>query len=36
MAFMLLLVGLVSKVREGKSVGKAMICMGLCVLVCVF
>lgn len=32
-AFALLVVGLVSRVREGKSVGKALICMGLCVLV---
>ena len=36
MAFVLLLVGLISRVREGKSVGKAVICMGLCVLVWVF
>lgn len=32
-AFGLLAVGLVSRVREGKAVGKAVICMGLCVIV---
>lgn len=32
-AFALLLVGLVSRVGEGKSVGKALICMGLCAVV---
>ena len=35
-AFVLLVVGVVSKVREGKSVGKAVICMGLCALVWLF
>lgn len=33
MAFVLLVMGLVSRVREGKSVGKALICMGLCTIV---
>ena len=35
-ALALLMVGLVSRVREGKSVGKTLICMGLCVIVWVF
>ena len=32
-AFVLLLLGLVSRVREGKSSEKALICMGLCAVV---
>ena len=32
-AFALLLLGLVSRVREGKPLGKALICIGLCVVV---
>lgn len=32
-ALALLVVGLVSRVRDGKSVGKGLMCMGLCVLV---
>ena len=35
-AFGLLVVGLISRVREGKSLGKTLICMGLCVIVSLF
>ena len=35
-AFVLLVVGLGSRVREGKAVGKALICMGVCVIVGIF
>ena len=36
MAFVLLVLGLVARVKEGKSVGKALICMGLCTIVWMF
>ncbi len=32
-AFVLLVLGLVSRVRGGKPVGKALVCMGLCMVV---
>lgn len=35
-ACLLLAVGLVSRVREGKAVGKTVICMALCVIVGIF
>ena len=35
-AFGLLLMGLVERVREGKALGKGLICMGLCIVVWIF
>lgn len=35
-ALVLLVLGLVSRVKEGKPVGKALICMGLCIIVWIF